>query len=143
VDELDLAAVLAVPPSARAALQATNDHVDRPVGMLKRAIGVSCLRWGRHALLATILWLVAVTSPVVTTVNTKNWYKRGTDLWARFGDRSRSTGEDFFRRFGRDACGWQFVSIRQRTICADFARSRGDVARTEGTNGWITFTLGY
>jgi hypothetical protein len=28
MDELDLAAVLAVPPPACAALQATNDHVD-------------------------------------------------------------------------------------------------------------------
>jgi hypothetical protein len=25
----------------------------------------------------------------------------------------------------------------KRTVCADFAGSRGDVARTEGTNGWI------
>jgi hypothetical protein len=31
----------------------------------------------------------------------------------------------------------------KRTVCADFAGSRGDVARTEGTNGWITFALGY
>jgi hypothetical protein len=26
----------------------------------------------------------------------------------------------------------------KRTVCADFAGSRGDVARTEGTNGWIS-----
>jgi hypothetical protein len=26
----------------------------------------------------------------------------------------------------------------KRTICADFAGSRGDVARAEGTNGWIS-----
>jgi hypothetical protein len=24
------------------------------------------------------------------------------------------------------------------TVCADFARSRGDVAQEEGTNGWIS-----
>jgi hypothetical protein len=26
----------------------------------------------------------------------------------------------------------------KRTVCADFAGSRGDVARTEGMNGWIS-----
>jgi hypothetical protein len=26
----------------------------------------------------------------------------------------------------------------KRTVCADFTGSRGDVARTEGTNGWIS-----
>jgi hypothetical protein len=26
----------------------------------------------------------------------------------------------------------------KRTVCADFAGSRGDVARAEGTNGWIS-----
>jgi hypothetical protein len=26
----------------------------------------------------------------------------------------------------------------KRTVCADFVGSRGDVARTEGTNGWIS-----
>jgi hypothetical protein len=26
----------------------------------------------------------------------------------------------------------------KRTVCADFAGSRGDVARMEGTNGWIS-----
>jgi hypothetical protein len=69
VDELDLAAVLAVPPPARAALQATNDHVDRPLGLLERAIGITCLRRGRQvALLAMVLRLAAVMSPVVTAI---------------------------------------------------------------------------
>jgi hypothetical protein len=69
VDELDLAAILAVPPSAHVALQAANNHVDRPLGMLEWAIGVACLRrWRQVVLLAMILWLVAVTSPVVTAI---------------------------------------------------------------------------
>jgi hypothetical protein len=29
-------------------------------------------------------------------------------------------------------------SFGKRTVCAGFAGSRGDVARTEGTNGWIS-----
>jgi hypothetical protein len=69
VDELDFAAILAVPPPARATLQAADDHVDRPLGVLKRAIGVAWLLRGRQvALLAAILWRVVVTSPVVTAL---------------------------------------------------------------------------
>jgi hypothetical protein len=69
VDELDLAAVLPVPPPARAALQAADDHVDRPLGMLEWTIRVACLRRGRQvALLATILRRVVVASPVVAAL---------------------------------------------------------------------------
>jgi hypothetical protein len=69
VHELELAAILAVPPPARAALQAANDHIDRPLGMLERAIGIACLRRGRRvALLVTIFRLAAVMSPIVTAI---------------------------------------------------------------------------
>jgi hypothetical protein len=69
VDELDLAAVLAVPPPAHATLEAANDHVDQSLGVLECAIGVACLRWRRLvALFATILRRVVVTSPFVTAV---------------------------------------------------------------------------
>jgi hypothetical protein len=69
MDEVDLATILAVPPPARAALQATNDHVDQSLGVLEWAIGVACLWCGRRvALLATILQRVVVTSPVVAVV---------------------------------------------------------------------------
>jgi hypothetical protein len=69
VDELDIAAVLAVPSPARAAVQDANDHVDRPLGMLERVVGIACLQRGRQvALLATILRLAAVRSPVVTLI---------------------------------------------------------------------------
>jgi hypothetical protein len=47
VDELDLTVVLAVSPPARAALQFADDHVDRPLGLLERAVGVAYLRRGR------------------------------------------------------------------------------------------------
>jgi hypothetical protein len=69
VDELDLATVLVVPPSCRAALQAANDHVDRSLGVLEWAIGVDCLRQGRQVvLLAAILRQVVVTSSVITSI---------------------------------------------------------------------------
>jgi hypothetical protein len=69
VEELELTVVLAVPSLACAALQAANDHVDRPLGLLERAVGIACLWWRRQvALLAMVLQLVAVTSPVVTTI---------------------------------------------------------------------------
>jgi hypothetical protein len=69
MDELDLAAVHAVPSPACATLQAANDHVDRPLGLLEQAVGIACLRRGRQvALVTSVLRLVAVTSPVVTAV---------------------------------------------------------------------------
>jgi hypothetical protein len=69
VDELDLAVVLAVPPPARAALQAANDHVNRPLCLLEWAVEVARLRrWRQVALFVTILRLVVVTSPVVAAV---------------------------------------------------------------------------
>jgi hypothetical protein len=69
VDELDLTAALAVPPSARATLQAANDHVVRSLGVLEWAIGVSCLRRGRQvALLTVILRRVVVMSLVVAAI---------------------------------------------------------------------------
>jgi hypothetical protein len=50
-------------------LQASDDHVDRPLGVLEETIGVACLRRGRQVkLLATILRRVVVTSPVVATL---------------------------------------------------------------------------
>jgi hypothetical protein len=46
VDELDITFILVVPPpTARAGLQAVDDHVDRPLGLLECAVGVAYLRW--------------------------------------------------------------------------------------------------
>jgi hypothetical protein len=39
--------------------------------------------------------------------------------------------------FGKRVRGRQFPSVRQGNCYADFARLHGDVARAEGTNGWI------
>jgi hypothetical protein len=40
--------------------------------------------------------------------------------------------------FGKRVRGWQFASVRQENCCTDFAGLRGDVARAEETNGWIS-----
>jgi hypothetical protein len=69
VDELDLTVVLVVPSSARSALQATDDHVDRPFVLLERAIGVACLQRERQvALITTVFQLLVVTSPVIMAI---------------------------------------------------------------------------
>jgi hypothetical protein len=61
--------ILAVPHPARAGLQAVDDLVDRPLGLLEWVVGVACLRWGRQvALVATVLWQWIITSLVVTAI---------------------------------------------------------------------------
>jgi hypothetical protein len=66
---MDLTVILAVPPPARAGLQAANDHVDQSFGLLEWVVGVACLRWGRQvALIATVLRLRIITSPVITAI---------------------------------------------------------------------------
>jgi hypothetical protein len=34
-----------------------------------------------------------------------------------------------------------FLPFGKGTVCADFAGSHGDVARAEGTNGWISIRI--
>jgi hypothetical protein len=45
-------------------------------------------------------------------INTKDWYKKEADLWAELGNKSLSVGKDFFRGFGRNTCGRQYVLVR-------------------------------
>jgi hypothetical protein len=46
------------------------------------------------------------------------------------------------KRFGKDARGQQFCFRSAREpLCADFVGSHGDVARAEGTNGWISICI--
>jgi hypothetical protein len=68
VDELDLAVVLAVPSPARAAFQAANDHVDRPLGLLERVVEVAYLQRGRQVALVASVFQLLVTSPVITAI---------------------------------------------------------------------------
>jgi heterodisulfide reductase subunit B len=47
VDEVGLTLVSAVVPSAHVGFETVNDHVDRPLSVLKGAIGVACHWWRR------------------------------------------------------------------------------------------------
>jgi hypothetical protein len=44
-------------------------------------------------------------------VNTKNWYREETDLWAEFGGKSTIQQEVFFKAFGEGVCGREYVII--------------------------------
>jgi hypothetical protein len=47
-------------------------------------------------------------------VNTKNWYRKGTDLWAEFGNEMPFGRKNLLRAFGKDACGRQNTIIWQK-----------------------------
>jgi hypothetical protein len=47
-------------------------------------------------------------------VNTKNWYRKETDLWAEFGNEKPSGRENLLRGFGKGACGRQYTIVRQK-----------------------------
>jgi hypothetical protein len=48
------------------------------------------------------------------SVNTKNWYRKGTDLWAKFGNEMPFGKKNLLRGFGKDACGRQYAIIWQK-----------------------------
>jgi hypothetical protein len=57
----------------------------------------------------------------VSAVNTKNWYRKGTDLWAEFGNKMPFGRKNLLRGFGKDACGQQYAIIRQKD-CLHFKK---------------------
>jgi hypothetical protein len=63
-------------------------------------------------------------------VNTKNWYKEETDLWAEFGGKSTIWQEVFFKAFSKGVYGWEYVIIRQKSCFTQRKHSgmRDDVA---------------
>jgi hypothetical protein len=65
-------------------------------------------------------------------VNTKNWYRKRTDLWAEFGNEMPFDRKNLLRGFGKDACGRQYVIVRQKDyLCfkRKFLGVRDDVAQ--------------
>jgi hypothetical protein len=47
-------------------------------------------------------------------VNTKNWYRKETDLWAKFGKKAPFKQEVFLKAFGKGARGREHAIIRQK-----------------------------
>jgi hypothetical protein len=72
-------------------------------------------------------------------VNTKIWYMKESDLWAQLGRKSVRKKEGFLQKdSAKELAVGNLLPFGRRTICADFAGLRDDVAQAEGTNGWIS-----
>jgi hypothetical protein len=65
-------------------------------------------------------------------------FGKESDLWVQHGEESVRKKEGFFRRIRQKSPRSAICFRRQENCCADFAGLRGDVARAEGTNGWIS-----
>jgi hypothetical protein len=59
--------------------------------------------------------------PQTPFVNTKNWYRKGTDLWAEFGNEMPFGRKNLLRGFGKDTSGRQYAIIRQKD-CLHFKK---------------------
>jgi hypothetical protein len=75
-------------------------------------------------------------------VNTKTWYRKESDLWAQLGEEIRSEEGRFLQKDSAEelAVG-SLLPFGKGTVCADFAGLRGDVARAEGVNGWMSIRV--
>jgi hypothetical protein len=72
-------------------------------------------------------------------VNTKIWYRKESDLWAQLGEKIRPGEGRFLQKDSAKGLAVRsLLPFGKGTICADFAGLRDDVARAEGTNGWIS-----
>jgi hypothetical protein len=60
-------------------------------------------------------------------------------LWAQLGEKIRPEEGRFLQKDSAEklAVG-SLLSFGKGTVCADFVGLRGDVARAEGMNGWIS-----
>jgi hypothetical protein len=75
-------------------------------------------------------------------VNTKIWYRKESDLWAQLGEKIRPEEGRFLQKDSAEelAVG-SLLPLGKGTVCADFVGLHGDVARAEGTNGWISIRV--
>jgi hypothetical protein len=75
----------------------------------------------------------------VLVVNTKIWYRKESDLWAQLGEKIRPEEGRFLQKdSAKEPAVGNLFQFGRKIVCADFAGLRDDVARTEGTNGWIS-----
>jgi hypothetical protein len=47
-------------------------------------------------------------------VNTKNWYRKETDMWSEFGRRVPFDRRFFLKAFGKGICGHKYVVVWQK-----------------------------
>jgi hypothetical protein len=74
-----------------------------------------------------------------TTVNTKNWHKKESELWAQLGERIRPEEGRFLQKdSAKELTVGSWLPFGKKSVCADFVGLGDDVARAEGTNGWIS-----
>jgi hypothetical protein len=60
-------------------------------------------------------------------------------LWAQLGERIRPEEERFLQKdSAKEPEVGNLLPFGKETVCADFVGLRDDVARAEGTNGWIS-----
>jgi hypothetical protein len=72
-------------------------------------------------------------------VITKIWYRKESDLWAQLGEKIRPEEGRFLQKdSAKELAVGSLLPFGRGTVCADFAGLRDDVARAEGTNGWIS-----
>jgi hypothetical protein len=72
-------------------------------------------------------------------VNTKFWYRKESGLWVQLGEKIRTEERRFLQKdSAKEPAVDNLLPFGRKTVCADFAGLRDDVARTEGTNGWIS-----
>jgi hypothetical protein len=75
-------------------------------------------------------------------VNTKIWYRKESDLWAHLGEKIRLEEGRFLQKDSAEGLAvGSLLPFGKGTVCADFAGLRDDVARVEGTNGWISIRV--
>jgi hypothetical protein len=74
--------------------------------------------------------------------NTKIWYRKESDLWAQLGEKIRLEEGRFLQKDSAEGLVvGSLLPLGKGTVCADFAGLRDDVARVEGTNGWISIRV--
>jgi hypothetical protein len=60
-------------------------------------------------------------------------------LWAQLGEKIRSEEGSFFQKdSAKELAIGSWPPFGKESVCADFVGLRDDVARAEGTNGWIS-----
>jgi hypothetical protein len=80
-----------------------------------------------------------MVSPLVVVVNTKIWYRMESELWVQFGERIRPEEGRFLQKdSAKEPAVGNLLPFGKETVCADFAGLHDDVARADGTNGWIS-----